>query len=52
MGTTWQQLIRIAAAKGAQPDTLVACNIHHDTPPEKVHVLIEDGVMYITEKRA
>lgn len=50
MGTTFQEFMRIVSAERVLPDTIMACNIHKDTPPEKIHILVEDGVAYITEK--
>jgi cysteinyl-tRNA synthetase len=49
--TTMQNLIRILTSAGVQPDTVIACNIHVDTTPDMINVLVEDGIAYITEKR-
>ena len=48
---TFRQLIRILESNGVQPDMGLSIAIFADSEPEKLNVLVEDGMVYVTEKR-
>ena len=48
---TFRQLIRILESNGVQPDMGLSIATFADSEPEKLNVLVEDGMVYVTEKR-
>jgi hypothetical protein len=48
---TFRQVVRILEHEKIQPDTPLSIALFKDTDPDKVNVLIDDGVVYVTEKR-